>query len=102
MKRKPSANMVHSMMLTFLLASASVLQPAAGCIGGFRFVPPSSLVIEPVLKLPSTASKACVPCRGELSRFLWPSSVAPCCDQTETKYLTNATGEQTLIIFLIF
>ena len=110
-------------MLTLLLPTLYVLEPVTGCMAGVKFVPPSSLVIQPVRRTPSTApqsesSPACVPCRrdgpseSQSPRFLWPAATtsAPCCPVTDSSttttttttttfnYLTNATGENKYYI----
>ena len=105
-------------MLSLLLTTLYALDPVMGCIAGVRFVPPASLVIQPVRKIASKASQsesssACVPCRRGLtefptSRFLWPAATtsAPCCPDTDstttttttTDYLTNTTGEHNWFI----
>ena len=92
-------------MLPCLLATTLVLEPVMGCIAGLKFVPPASLVIEPI-KRGSKASKVespsdCVPCsrgRGGLSgaqspRFAWPAATTtpPCCPVTTTSTATTTT-----------
>ena len=87
-------------MLILLLATLSVLEPVMGCIAGFKFIPPSSLVIEQNKQGSKVEySSDCVPCsRGrkgmigaQSPRFAWPAATtsAPCCPETTS---TN-TGE---------
>ena len=85
-----------------------VLVPVTGCIAGVKFVPPSSLVIQPVRKTDSKASQACVPCRrdepraAQSSRFLWPAATtaAPYCltlteENCETKQIQQCKCKDT-------
>ena len=88
------------MMLVLLLTTTLVFQPVMGCIAGVKFVPPASLVIEPIRRASKASQSECVPCsrgglRGGLSpRFAWPEATTslPCCPETTTSTISTTTS----------